>query len=107
MAATEHGGEVGLGKLFENIDRPGIVAEITKCPLGRVEVFERDTGVILDNRAAVGEQKIAHGRKIPEVHEIRRGFEQAAPLAEAVAELDESRLASDAFVGEVGLEIEE
>src|SRR5258708_6091754 len=71
-------------------DRAGIAAEREDPPFLRIVVVERNTGIVLDDGGAVGEQKIANRGEVAGVQQIRRALDQAVARRQRRAEFQET-----------------
>src|SRR5579863_1525790 len=58
-------------------DRAGITAEREEAPLPGAVVAKRNSGIVLNDGGAVGENEIAHRREAAGMQQIRRALEQA------------------------------
>src|SRR3984957_16246198 len=69
--AAEPLGHLRLVVLGEDSDRPEIAAERLELPLAAVEILDRDAGVVLQDRRAVGQHEIANRGATAAVRQIR------------------------------------
>ena len=76
--------------LFENLNRADVSAEESDVPFVAVEISDRNTRVVLHNRAAVIENEIADVAESIFEHQIGRGFEETAADAEVIAKFQET-----------------
>src|SRR6202051_1195584 len=83
---------------------PGVMAEREQAPFLWTVIRQRNSGIVLDDGGAVGEQKIAHGGEIAGVQQIGGALDQAVPRRQRLAKLQEAR-GLDAGIGEIGREV--
>ena len=69
--------QLRLVVLFKEVDWARVAAEKSEKPFRLIEGCDRDAGVVLHDRFAVIEQKIAHGAEAILKHQIGSRFEQA------------------------------
>jgi len=86
------------------VDRAGVAAERKERHFLRIVTKKRNAGIVLDNRGAVGEQKIAHGSEMAGMQQIGRALDQAIRGRQSLAELQEAACSSRP-VGKIGCEI--
>src|SRR5260370_21292408 len=101
MAPTEPLGIyrlVGSGKFG---GRAGVAAKRREPPFLRIVTEKRNAGIVLDNRGAVGEQKIAHSGEIAGMQQIGRALDQAIRGRQGLAKWQEAA-ALDAPLGKIG-----
>ena len=67
----EHLLQLRLVMLFENLDRADVSAENANVPFLRIEIGNRNAGVVLHNRFAVIENEIADATEAVLEHQIR------------------------------------
>src|ERR1700686_2008570 len=71
-------------------DRTGIVAEREEAPFLRTVIRQRNSGIVLDDGGAIGENEIAHGGEIAGMQQIGRALEQAVAGRERRAKFQEA-----------------
>src|ERR1700756_1698773 len=79
------------GSAGEFGDRTGVMAEREQAPFLWTVISQRDSGIVLDDGGAVGEQKIAHGGEIAGVQQIGGALDQAVARRQRLAKLQEAR----------------
>src|SRR6266581_8765309 len=90
LRAREQFGVALLVAAGEFTDRPEIAAKREEPPLPRIVIRKRNSGIVLDDGRAVGEQPVAHGSEVAGVQQIGRALDQAIAGAERLAELEEA-----------------
>src|SRR5579883_2544663 len=103
-ALAEKLGELGLVGVGEDAERLDVAAERLETPFLAIEIRERDAGVVLEQRGAVGDQEFTHLGEAVTVHQVGRALDQAVARRELVAELHEAA-AREAVVGQIGAEV--
>src|SRR6476646_7520200 len=88
----------------EDADRAGIMAVWMQLPFALLEIGERHTGVVLEQRTRMGEQEIANVREASPVQQIRRALHERIATAEALAKSRQPAL-PEAIVRDVCAEI--
>ena len=63
--------QIRLPELFERRNRAEVIAAVADVPLVAVEITERNSGIVLYDDLAAGEQKITGVFKSAFVHQIR------------------------------------
>src|SRR5438445_13784847 len=74
----------------EFVDRSQITAEREKAPFLRAVIRERDSGIVLDDGGAVGEQEVAHRGEVAGMQQIRGALDQAVAVRERRVEFQEA-----------------
>src|ERR1700722_11798882 len=72
--------QLGIGLLIpagKLVDRAGVAAERSEAPLLRAVIAERNSGIVLDDGCAFGENEVAHRRKAAGMQKIRGTLQQA------------------------------
>src|SRR5487761_2020027 len=96
--------QFGIGLLIlprEFGDRAGIAAKGKETPLPRAVIGERNPGIVLNYRRAVGENEVAHAAEIAGMQKVRCALDQAVAGRERRAEFQEARRL-DAGIGKIG-----
>src|SRR5882724_6318186 len=81
--------QFGIGLLISSRkfrDRAGIAAEWEEAPLLGAVIGQRNSGIVLNDRRAVGEKEVAHRGEVAGMQEVRRTLEQAVAGRERGAE---------------------
>src|SRR5580704_6496603 len=76
--------QIGLIELFEQGNRPRVDAKKPQRPSVWGKEVDRNSGIVLENRGAVLQQKIPHRFESPFVEEIGSCFEQAVGRPESL-----------------------
>src|SRR5216684_3832538 len=99
--------QLGIGLLVptgELADRPGIAAEREEAPFPWAVIGQGNSGIVLDDGGAVGEDEVAYRGEVARVQKIGRALDQAVAGRQRRAEFQEAaRL--DAGIGKIGREI--
>src|SRR4051812_25663765 len=99
--------EIKLAILQETRDRTDVATVKLDVPFVPVEITIRNSGVVLENHLAVGQEITTHLGEIIRMHKVRRRLQQAHAHALLLAKLAEVRIRLDAPVREVGGEVVE
>ena len=98
---TRHAWLIAVG---EDADRAGIMAVWMQLPFALLEIVERHTSVVLEQRTRMGEQEIANVREASTVQQIRRALHERIATAEPLAKSRQPAL-PEAIVRDVCAEI--
>src|SRR6476646_5091842 len=88
----------------EDADRAGIMAVWMQLPFALLEIGERHTGVVLEQRTRMGEQEIANVREASPVQQIRRALHERIATAKALAKSRQPAL-PEAIIRDVCAEV--
>src|ERR1700723_3312837 len=99
--------QLGIGWLISSgkfIDWTGITAERKEAPLLRTVIAERNSGIVLNDGCAIGEDEVAHRRETAGMQEIGSALEETVSRRQRRTEFQEAA-GLDAGVGQIGREI--